>query len=198
MNDRHVWFSRRTESGLSIRFPSVFESNGILTQYWLVFDSMTPTKKVVLLGAARAGKTSLASRLMFDRFDPDQAPTIGVELYEFKQSMADRDIDVLLWDTDSELGDDVLKQEFAKGADAALVVADATDANSINEALSMRDRFLEQFPRARAVIALNKTEENVIEKSQAVSSLKQLPYAILCSAKTGSGVKQAILQALDL
>jgi len=158
---------------------------------------MRPTKKILLLGAARAGKTSVASRLKFDRFDADQTPTIGAELYEFEQSRTNQVIDVLLWDTDSELGDDVLQQEFAKGADAALIVADATAIDSINVAIAMRERFLEKFPGATAVIALNKAEEKVAAKNRSVAGLGDQPYALLCSAKTGKGIKQLISQALD-
>lgn len=158
---------------------------------------MSLTKKLVLLGAPRAGKTSLALRLKFDRFEADQAPTIGAELYDCEQSIGNTVIDVLLWDTDSELGDQVLNQEFAKGSDGALVVADATDIESIHVAIAMRERFLEKFPNALAVIALNKSEDKIAEKNQGRAGLNDKPYAVRCSAKSAFGVKRVIAQLLD-
>lgn len=159
---------------------------------------MNPTIKVVLLGAARAGKTCIASRLKFDRFDAEQASTIGAELYEFEQKLAKQTVDVLLWDTDSELGETVLEQEFAKGADAALVVADATDTDSIIAAVAMRERFLEKTPSASAVVALNKADQQAAQKNKTIAGLGEQPWVLPCSAKTGSGIKRLIQRAVDL
>ncbi len=40
-------------------------------------------RKVMLLGEIGVGKSSLARRLVFDKFEFDYKPTIGVDIYRY-------------------------------------------------------------------------------------------------------------------
>ncbi|MCB1484942.1 MAG: hypothetical protein KDJ17_08635, partial [Hyphomicrobiaceae bacterium] len=41
-------------------------------------------RKVMLLGEIGVGKSSLARRLVFDKFEFDYKPTIGVDIYRYE------------------------------------------------------------------------------------------------------------------
>jgi GTPase SAR1 family protein len=40
-------------------------------------------RKIMLLGEIGVGKSSIARRLVFDRFEGDYKPTIGVDVYSY-------------------------------------------------------------------------------------------------------------------
>ena len=63
--------------------------------------------KVMLLGEIGVGKSSLARRLVFDKFSRDYKPTIGVEVYRYDvpADPASPATSLILWDTDGNFGD---------------------------------------------------------------------------------------------
>ena len=86
--------------------------------------------KLMLLGDIGVGKTSLARRLVFDRFDGDYKTTIGVDVLTcdivLSEACRNETLRLVLWDTDGDFGQAIFSTMYVAGASAAVVVADAT------------------------------------------------------------------------
>lgn len=154
--------------------------------------------KIMLLGSKGVGKTSIARRLKFDSFDHGHKATIGVELYSIQVETENGEVSVVVWDTDGAFGDQIFQNVFVKGADAALVISDATHQATIDAMVSLTHGFEENFPGAPVMSLLNKSDL----KLYAQEELKQLtpgcPNVDQCSAKSGDGVLDAIHRVVKM
>jgi small GTP-binding protein len=154
--------------------------------------------KIMLLGSKNVGKTSIARRLKFGTFAYDNKATIGVELYSLQVQADDSDISVVLWDTDGDFGEQVFDNVFVKGADAALVVSDATDQASINAMVSLTRGFEENFPGAPVMSLINKCDLKRYPEQALKEMTQGCPNVDQCSAKSGDGVLDAIHRVASL
>ncbi|KAL4452817.1 hypothetical protein ABPG74_002382 [Tetrahymena malaccensis] len=102
-------------------------------------DNKILESKVILLGEARVGKSSIINRFINDQFDPNSKPTtIGGN----QQAYSDKIIQVFnggkikinLWDTAGQEIFSSIVSVYYKSAQAAIVVFDLTDRNTINKA----------------------------------------------------------------
>ena len=88
--------------------------------------------KVVLIGDAGTGKTSLLTRWVEDRFDPSQRATIGVAFklvnfeYENEQHM------IQIWDTAGQESFRSTSPLYCRNAQSAMVVFDITSKSSFD------------------------------------------------------------------
>jgi small GTP-binding protein len=90
--------------------------------------------KVVLLGAASVGKTSIVMRVCSDEFDIEQPQTIGAQ-YQTKTIPTDRaDIVLRIWDTAGQERFRSLAPMYYQGCRAAVVVFSVVDPPSLPEA----------------------------------------------------------------
>ena len=100
-------------------------------------------KKVMLLGEIGVGKTSLAQRLLFDRFDADYKSTIGVDLYKYDIDIPGEaaPVALVLWDTDGNWGESLFRHVYVKGATAAVIVGDVSRRSTLETMLQLADGF---------------------------------------------------------
>jgi Ras-related protein Rab-22 len=110
--------------------------------------------KVMLLGDIGVGKSSLARRLAFDSFNSVYKPTIGVEIYRhLLPSVAGEPATLILWDTDGNFGDAVLRHVYVKQASAAIIIADRTRPETLTTMVRLGEGFSEMMPgRARTCV----------------------------------------------
>ena len=81
----------------------------------------------MLLGEIGVGKSSLARRFVFDRFEAEYKSTIGVDILTHDTTTADGEaMRLVLWDTDGEFGARIFDTVYVKGASGALIVSDVT------------------------------------------------------------------------
>ena len=153
--------------------------------------------KIMLLGDIGVGKTSLAKRLVFDRFDGTYKTTIGVDVltYDLKLSGAcdHAEMRLVLWDTDGDFGQAIFSTMYIVGASAAVVVADATRPASFARMEGLAKTFSERFPGRPVKAIVNK-----IDLVDPLSPLPALPGIAACdmhrtSALTGEGVAPLFL-----
>ncbi|MCX7898878.1 MAG: hypothetical protein N2444_02095, partial [Methylocystis sp.] len=91
---------------------------------------MSPEKpksaKVMLLGDIGVGKSSLARRFVFDRFESDYKTTIGVDVLthdvDLGAAFDNARMRFVLWDTDGDFGNRIFETVYLAGASAAIVV----------------------------------------------------------------------------
>jgi small GTP-binding protein len=151
--------------------------------------------KVMLLGDIGVGKTSLARRLVFGKFDADYKTTIGVDILTHELKLTGRPEDILakllLWDTDGDFGHHIFKSVYIAGASGALVVADASRPATIERMFSLAAGFGEAMPGRPVLGLINKAD--LVRPDLAGMDLLGLPedQIMITSAKSGENVAAA-------
>jgi small GTP-binding protein len=158
-------------------------------------------RKVMLLGEIGVGKSSLARRLTFDKFDIDYKPTIGVDVYRYEvPATTERAaMSLIIWDTDGNFGDAIFKHIYMKQAAAALIIGDIARPSTLTTMARLADGFAESFPGRHVGFIVNKSDLVPEPESIPLPGALALPgRAIICtSAKTGHHVKRAFIDAAD-
>ncbi|PIA14347.1 ras-domain-containing protein [Coemansia reversa NRRL 1564] len=90
--------------------------------------------KVVLLGEAAVGKSSLVLRFVNDEFQENKEPTIGAAFLTQKVRLDDSVLKLDIWDTAGQERFHSLAPMYYRNAQAAVVVYDITRASSLDRA----------------------------------------------------------------
>ncbi|KAL1296999.1 hypothetical protein AAFC00_004595 [Neodothiora populina] len=90
--------------------------------------------KLVLLGEAAVGKSSLVLRFVNNDFQPNKEPTIGAAFLTKKITLPTRQIKFEIWDTAGQERFASLAPMYYRNAQAALVVYDLTKPSSLVKA----------------------------------------------------------------
>ena len=97
--------------------------------------NMTPIQtKLVLLGEAAVGKTSVVYRFVQDDFQENREPTIGAAFLTQRCRLEDRLIKFEIWDTAGQERFHSLAPMYYRNAQASAVVYDITKAASFEKA----------------------------------------------------------------
>lgn len=157
---------------------------------------MPDARKVMLLGDIGVGKTSLARRLVFDRFEADYKATIGVDIYTHDVTANVRGTDVpltlVIWDVDGDFGDSIFNHAYIRGAAGALIIADRTRASTISSMLDLSLGFADTLPGGPYRLVVNKSDLMAADDA-ALSAARKVAGAALIetSAKSGAHVADA-------
>ena len=161
---------------------------------------MTP-RKIMLLGDIGVGKSSIVRRLVFDEFDHNYKPTLGVDVYscEIAPDVATGapPAKFVVWDTDGNFGDSILSLVYIREATAALVVGDLTRPATINTMLDLGRNFLQALPGRYCAFLLNKSDMTGDQAELPPELAHSSIPAVRTSAKTGENIKHAFLAAAD-
>ena len=154
--------------------------------------------KLMLLGDIGVGKSSLASRLVFDRFDAEYKTTIGVDILSYTLP-ADHDrggeeTQFTIWDTDGDFGSAIFKSVYIKGASTAVIVADLSRPATIEKMIGLTEQFCDEFPGRPYMLVLNKTDLIDPHNNPATSLEFNEDRLHYTSAKDGTGVREVFVQ----
>jgi Ras-related protein Rab-5C len=154
--------------------------------------------KVMLLGEIGVGKSSLARRLVFNRFEANYKPTIGVEVSRYVVSDLDGgpNANLILWDTDGNFGQAIFQHVYLKDAAAAMIVGDQTRTDTIDSMVALAEGFRSARPGRVVSFVVNKVDLPV------PGGAVELPPALLrfsdqvtrTSALLGDNVAEAFRQ----
>ncbi|SMN19285.1 similar to Saccharomyces cerevisiae YKR014C YPT52 Rab family GTPase, similar to Ypt51p and Ypt53p and to mammalian rab5 [Maudiozyma saulgeensis] len=167
--------------------------------------------KLVLLGDSSVGKSSIVNRFVKDSFDEFRESTIGAAFLSQTVTINDNDSDVAqeitvkfeIWDTAGQERYKSLAPMYYRNANAALVVYDITQADSLEKARSWVQELKNKVDDDSLVIYLvgNKIDlvsnnnddqdKRAVERSVAETYAEEnnLLFSEV-SAKTGEGIKQ--------
>jgi len=120
------------------------------------------SRKVMLLGEIAVGKTSLVRRLVHRQFEHDYKATVGVDLYEYRVeglgSSGDGVINLIIWDTDGDFGDSIFSHVYCRGASGAMIIADASRAETWASLGFLLQGFETRFPGRPVELLMNKID----------------------------------------
>ncbi len=149
----------------------------------------------MILGAVGVGKTSLAHRLAFDKFEGNYKATIGVDVYTttvaIEGDAGEATLPLVLWDTDGDFGTTIFANTYLNGASAAVVVADATRPATIPHLKKLVIGFKDLLPGRPCAAILNKVDLLPAAPSLSPEDYGSPDLAIATSALTGEGVRPA-------
>ncbi|KAI9231548.1 MAG: GTP-binding protein RAB5 [Podila humilis] len=168
-----------------------------------VQTNMKPVQvKLVLLGEAAVGKSSLVLRFVNDEFQENKEPTIGAAFLTQKCRLEDKVIKFEIWDTAGQERFHSLAPMYYRNAQAAVVVYDVTKASSLEKAKSWVKE-LQRQANPNIVIALtgNKVDLEGYRVSRQVPTEEASAYAqesgllfFETSAKSGQGVAEVFTE----
>ncbi|MGY5852068.1 MAG: Rab family GTPase [Candidatus Thorarchaeota archaeon] len=152
--------------------------------------------RVVLLGDACVGKTSLLRRFTENAFEEEYKQTIGTTFATKDLEIADdsgetRKVRLVIWDMGGQATYRELRRQFMKGASGAIIVYDVTRPDTYMAMNNWFESFREACPNADVIICANKVDLEgrmvPVEPGLMLRDWFQSEY-YETSAKTGSRV----------
>eukprot|EP00752_Nemacystus_decipiens_P008451 g7554.t1 len=159
--------------------------------------------KLLLVGDAAVGKSSIMLRFTDDTFDDHLQSTIGVD---FKVKMVDaggKRIKMTIWDTAGQERFRTLTSSYYRGAQGIMLVYDVTRPDTFDNLSKWLEEVETYHPgRGREVVKLlvgNKVDkERVVTRAQAEEYARSKGMLFLeASAKTKVGVKQVFEEVVQ-
>jgi small GTP-binding protein len=157
--------------------------------------------KVVLLGEAQVGKTSLLSRYITGAFDEQYRATLGTTMSKHVEVVmleGGRTVEVglIIWDIEGSQGImDLLRESYFRGAKGALAVFDVTRRETLEALDYWVETARQEAPGMPILVLGNKSdleERRVVSDGEAQDYCRSLgcPY-FPTSAKNGQNVQAA-------
>jgi len=153
-------------------------------------------KKICMLGAFAVGKTSLIQRFVKSIFSEKYLTSLGVKIDKKSLTIGGQNLELILWDLAGEDEFMKLRLSYLRGSAGFLLVADGTRPETLDIALTLKEKAENELGSVPFVLLINKADlvgEWHID-STAIDFLAEQGWTVLqTSAKTGQGVAQAFV-----
>lgn len=153
-------------------------------------------KKVCMVGAFATGKTSLVARFVSSIYSDVYHTTVGVKIDKKSVHLADRDVNLILWDIQGEDDFQKLRLSYLRGLSGYLLVVDGTRRATLDKAFTIQQTVEETVGTVPFIVILNKSDlmDEWEVDSTAIDELSKRGWMVIeGSAKTGMGVEEAFL-----
>jgi small GTP-binding protein len=151
--------------------------------------------RIVTIGEASVGKTSLIIQLTESKIDVAVRPTVSANFRTYTQEVDSHLIELQIWDTAGQERFRALSPIYYRGAEAGVAVFAMDNTASLDVLPVIIKVFLEVSKNAFVVIVGNKTDLD--EQQQGISRAVAEEFAhergwpiFFTSAKNGDGVKE--------
>lgn len=150
-------------------------------------------KKICMLGSFSVGKTSLVRRFVESIFSDAYQTSIGVKIEKKVVRSGNEDVALVLWDIHGEDVYQKIRLSYLRGMSGYLLVVDGTRRQTLDDALTLNERVIQEVGKVPAVLVFNKSD--LAEKweidSARESELTAAGWTIIrTSAKTGDSVEE--------
>lgn len=157
------------------------------------------TCKLIILGDASVGKTSVTLRFVENRFQANYITTLGVNILRKSQNLGKTSLKWIMWDLGGQESYENYRKRFYGGAAAALMVFDVTNPTSFTnlEAKWIKEIQNAQLnPRAMPVVVVaNKidlVDQIKVSTAEVAAFAKKFNFEFVeTSAKTGANIEEA-------
>ena len=153
--------------------------------------------KVLLIGEAAVGKTSLTLKFVHGKFKSDYLLTVGMEPYSKYVKVGNDIVTLSIWDIAGQQRFDVFRTMFFRGAKAALLVFDLTRPATLAKLQDWYEDLIKNAGKDVLTILVGNKNDLVdlrsVPKKDALAfakKIKALAY-IETSAKTGDNVDES-------
>ncbi|HUT80026.1 MAG TPA: Rab family GTPase [Candidatus Bathyarchaeia archaeon] len=155
--------------------------------------------KVLLIGEAAVGKTSLTLKFVHGKFKSDYLLTVGMEPYSKYLKIGNDLATLSIWDIAGQQRFDVFRTMFFRGAKAALLVFDLTRPATLSKLDDWHEDLIKNA--GEDVIKILVGNKNDLEDLRSVPKKEALAFAkkikalayIETSAKTGENVNESFI-----
>ncbi|MHA1126603.1 MAG: Rab family GTPase [Candidatus Heimdallarchaeota archaeon] len=159
--------------------------------------------KVLLIGEAAVGKTSLTMKFIHGKFKSDYLLTVGMEPYSKYLKIGNDSVTLSIWDIAGQQRFDVFRTMFFRGAKAALLVFDLTRPATLAKLQDWHSDLVKNAGKDVQTILIG--NKNDLEDLRSVSKKDALAYAkkikalayIETSAKTGLNVDESFYKITE-
>lgn len=114
--------------------------------------------KVIVIGDAAVGKTSIIQQFCFQTFEKEVESTVGSLFVSKEFETSDGRVQLNIWDTAGQEKYRSLIPMYSRNAAVAVVVLDVTNRESFESRDTWLDILLKTAPRCKVFIALNKVD----------------------------------------
>ena len=148
--------------------------------------------KVIFLGNAGVGKTSIINKKAEGSFQYSVKPTVGCGSAVIEVELHDQTVELRVWDMAGQDRYHKLVPLYLKGASVAVLVASVADTRSIDDLSDWMAKVKECDTRTKVVVALNKidlpicTQESIDELREKL--METFPTVLFVSAKSGQEI----------
>jgi len=154
------------------------------------------TWKIMMLGDAAVGKTSLTIRFISGFFLDDLKLTIGVDFYSKTTNFNDKKVKLQIWDFGGEERFRFLLHQYCKGANAAFFLYDITNRLSLDHLPDWTQIIREHAGDIPIMLIGSKVdlkEFRAVTREEGILAAKKynLSTFIELSSKTGENVEKA-------
>ncbi|MEL6139583.1 MAG: Rab family GTPase, partial [Cyanobacteria bacterium J06628_6] len=115
-------------------------------------------KKICMVGAFAVGKTSLVAQYVRGIYSEKYHTTIGVKIDKKVVEIGGQTLNLVLWDIHGEDEYQNVRMSYLRGTAAYLLVADGTRRASLDVALNLRAKVVENIGHLPFVLVLNKAD----------------------------------------
>jgi small GTP-binding protein len=115
-------------------------------------------KKICMLGSFSVGKTSLVRRFVESIFSDAYQTSIGVKIDKKVVRAGNEDVTLVLWDIHGEDVYQKIRMSYLRGMSGYLLVVDGTRRQTLDDALALNERVIQEAGKVPAVLVLNKSD----------------------------------------
>ena len=155
--------------------------------------------KVIIIGEAGVGKTSLVKKFVSGRFTSDYRVSIGANLFVKELSLnSDTDVSIQIWDIAGQEKWVKMRHLYYRGAHGALIVGDLTRENTFEQLKDFWNPDLKKFcGEIPKILVVNKVDLKPMVSKPDIEKLAQnvkVKTTVFTSAKNGQNVEEAFRQ----
>lgn len=154
--------------------------------------------KIVILGDAAVGKTSLINQFVEGSFQEDYKPTLGANIVRKDVNLDKTRVRLIMWDLAGQEKYRVVRSMYFQGCEGALLVYDVTRYNTLDSVNTKWLRDFKKYVKKKGVYILigNKIDlkkQRVIptERGKELAKKIKASHFIETSAKLGENIEEA-------
>lgn len=152
--------------------------------------------KIITIGNAYVGKTSIVSQFINNELEPNLVPTVGMDVKSHELIINNKKINLKIWDSAGQERFRSIQKNYYNKVDGIIFVYDVTNQESFNLINDWLNEVIENTKKnVNCIIVGNKidlTEERKISYETGKNFAASVNYKFFeCSAITGENIKLA-------